>query len=152
MTMALPAQRVLNSELTKEVGRPVIKFEVLHIEATTTLNVTFVSKAGPWREGLWLATSGILEVAGTRSDQLTIWMDTAPQSFDISVVETSDGLLRLYNIWDSGRGLKRESLSATSGMLKEERPDGSIVYRANDIGRNPQFDKLVFEIRRSTSN
>jgi hypothetical protein len=32
-------------------------------------------------------------------------------------------------------------------MLKEQ-TDGTTIYRANDIGRQPKFDKLVFELTR----
>ena len=64
------------------------------------------------------------------------------------VVETQDGLLRLNNIWDVGDWRKRRSGSATSGMVKEAGDDGATVYRCNDIGLQPRFDKLVFAIRR----
>jgi hypothetical protein len=143
----LLAQQVVNSQLSSEVGKQVIMIEVLPVRSGTRLNVTFSSQSGTWREGLWLAIDGALEIAGTQADQFELWTDTAPRSFDVDVVESRDGLLRLFNIWDSGRGKKHESQSFTFGMLKEERPDGTLVYRCNDIGRSPQFDKLIFELR-----
>lgn len=147
MSTALPSQRVLNEELTKELGQPVVKIEVFPVKPQEVLTITFVSTSGEWREGIWLATNGVLEIAGTRADQFEVWTDTAHRSFDVEVVATADGLVRLYNIWDSGRGQKRESQSATSGMLKEVQENGAVVYRCNDIGRNHQFDKLVFEVK-----
>lgn len=144
---ALPTEPVLNRELTREFGKPVVKLEVLPIAAGETLKVRFSGTSGGWRQGIWLGVDGELEVAGARGDQFEIWTDTAPPTFDVRVLSTTDGLLRLYNIWDSGRGRRRESQSATSGMLKEQ-TDGTTIYRANDIGRQPKFDKLVFELTR----
>jgi hypothetical protein len=81
-----------------------------------------------------------------RGDQFEVWTDNGPPSFEAKVVRTEDGLLRLYNIWDSGRGHRRESQSETSGMLNEVRNDGTVIYRSSDIGVRPRFDKLVFRV------
>jgi len=145
--MKLPSEPVLNRELSSEVGQPVVKLEVIPITDGETLKVTFKGESGEWRQGIWLGVEGELEVAGTRADQLEIWTDTASASFEVKVIRTDDGLLRLCNIWDAGRGRRRESQSETSGMLKEQK-DRTTVYRANDIGRQPKFDKLVFEVSR----
>lgn len=146
--MRLPSEPVLNRRLTTQVGKPVIMLEVIPVDSGETLHVTFKSQSGGWRQGLWMAVDGELEVAGQRADQFEIWTDTAPPTFDVSVLRTADGRLRLYNIWDSGRGQRRESQSATSGMLKET-TSSRTTYRCNDIGVDPNFDKLVFEIDRS---
>jgi hypothetical protein len=143
--MKLPSVPVLNAELTAAVGKPVVKFEIVPISDGKTLKVAFKSVSGDWRQGIWLGVEGELEIAGTRGAQFRLWTDTAPASFDVRVIRTTDGLLRLYNIWDSGRGKRRESQSATSGMLKEEM-QGLTIYRCNDIGLEPKFDKLVFEL------
>jgi hypothetical protein len=121
--------------------------EVVPVVPNETLRITFTSRSGDWRQGIWMAVDGELEVAGQRASQFEIWTDTAPPASDVQVVRTTDGLLRLYNIWDSGRGHRRESQSATSGMLKET-ADRTTTYRCNDIGTLPKFDKLVFEVRR----
>jgi hypothetical protein len=143
----LPNEVVLNRELSAQLNQPVIKIEVLDVSPGDELRICFQSHADEWRQGLWLGVDGQLEVAGTRSDQMELWTDTAPKQVDVKVIDTRDGLLRLYNIWDSGRGRRRESQSATSGMLKHEVGD-VLEYRCNDIGRNPRFDRLAFEIRR----
>ena len=63
----------------------------------------------------------------------------------MSVVAT-DGWLRLYNIWDSGRGLGPfESQSYTSGMLVTRQGDW-LRYGCADIDA-PQFDRLTFLLR-----
>lgn len=145
--MALPSEPVLNHELTVETGRPVVMLDVVPVAVGERLRVSFRATSGKWRQGIWLGVDGELDIGGTRADQVEIWTDTAPASFDVVVLKTADGLLRLHNIWDSGRGRHRESQGATSGMLKDAK-EGSTVYRANDIGSQPKFDKLVFELRR----
>lgn len=144
-TMRLPSEPVLNRELTAETGRPVVKLEVLPVTAGEVFRVTFKGQSGDWRQGIWMGVDGELEVVGLRADQMELWTDTAPRTFEVKVLRAEDGLLRLYNIWDSGRGRRRESQSATSGMLKEPN-GGSTTYRCNDIGRQPKFDKLIFEV------
>jgi hypothetical protein len=144
---ALPLVQVLNGHLTTEVGRPVVMIEVLPIAPGDRLTVTFKGQSGEWRQGIWLGVVGELRIGESSGDQFEIWTDTAPVTFEVEVLDTADRLLRLYNIWDSGRGRHRESQSYTSGMLREEKA-GTIVYSANDIGTAPKFDKLVFEISR----
>lgn len=143
-----PLEPVLNHELTSEIGKPVVMLDVIPVVAGETLRVRFKGTSGKWRQGIWLGVDGELDIGGTRADQVEIWTDTAPRSFDVKVLKTRDGLLRLHNIWDSGRGRRRESQSATSGMLKETRK-GTLLYRANDIGWQPKFDKLIFEVSRA---
>lgn len=138
----------MNHELTSEIGKPVVMLDVIPVVAGETLRVRFKGTSGKWRQGIWLGVDGELDIGGTRADQVEIWTDTAPRSFDVKVLKTRDGLLRLHNIWDSGRGRRRESQSATSGMLKETRK-GTLLYRANDIGWQPKFDKLIFEVSRA---
>jgi|ERR1700674_5846208 hypothetical protein len=145
--MRLPSEPVLNGQLTKQVETPVVMLDVIPVRPGETLRITFKSQTGDWRQGIWMGVDGQLSVGGHRADQVEIWTDTAPPSFDVEVLRSTDGLLRLYNIWDSGRGRRRESQSATSGMLKETN-HGSTTYRCNDVGSQPAFDKLVFEVER----
>jgi hypothetical protein len=148
--MRIPSKRLLNSELTTEVGRPVVRLEVVDVSEGETLEFAIASTSGSWRQGIWLGVHGELEVAGARGDQLVIWTDTAPKPFQVRVAKTEDGLLRFYNVWDSGHGRLMESQRATSGMLVDE-ANGLVTYRCNDIGLSPKFDKLVFEVRRERS-
>lgn len=143
--MKLPSEPVLNREMTTELGKPVLKLDVVPVAPGQALRITFKGHSGPWRQGIWLGVDGELEVTGVRSAQMEIWTDTAPNTFDVNVLRAQDSLLRIYNVWDSGRGRGRESQSATSGMLKEH-THGSTIYRCNDIGRRPKFDKLIFEV------
>jgi hypothetical protein len=144
--LRIPSEPILNRQLTSELGRPVVKFEVLPIREGETLRIAFRSSSSTWRQGIWLGVHGELEVAGVRGDQFEVWTDTSPPSLEVRVLGSEDGFLRLYNIWDMGPGHHLESQSATSGMLKEVRRDGAVVYPCNDIGTDPKFDKLVFEL------
>jgi hypothetical protein len=140
---ALPDRRL--SDLSDPRGRPVVKIEALPLHPGQVVRLVFEQVNSSWRQGVWLGTDGSLSAAGSASPQLVIWTDTAPPDVEIGC-DASDGLLRFYNVWDSGRGRHRESLSATSGMAVEEIGDGWRRYSCNDIGAEPNFDKLVFRI------
>jgi hypothetical protein len=126
-------------------GREVVQIEALDLQPGQTVDVQFESVASPWRQGLWLDTDGVLRVGDTAAAQLVLWAETAPPDVRITC-EASDGLLRFYNVWDSGRGRRQESLSATSGMAVEVLGDGWRRYSCADIGREPAFDKLVVRV------
>ena len=145
--MRPPSEAVLNSRLTDELGKPVLMIDVIQVRPEDRFSIAFKSQSGDWRQGIWLAVVGEIEIGGERAAQWTVWTDTAPSEFDVSVLRTEDGLLRLYNIWDSRRGYGQESQRATSGMLKET-SEGVSTYRCSDIGLHPTFEKLVFEVRR----
>lgn len=123
--------------------RDVWLIEAVPCRAGDIFTLTFESAAERWRQGVWLATDGVLRVSGQESAQFVLWHDTAPPSVRVDVLKT-DGLLRLYNVWDSGRGRSsHESQSATSGMLREA-VEGGYRYRCNDIGNDPSFTSLTF--------
>ena len=103
-------------------------------KAGDTFILAFEDVQSAWRQGVWLGTEGILRVNGSEAPQVVVWSDTSPATIDLDVVVT-DGWLRLYNIWDSGRDLsEHESQAATSGMLVDERAANGRRYRCNDIG------------------
>ncbi len=146
MTMPLPSKKLPNQNLTGPAGEPVIMLDIVEVREGDELTIAFEESNSDWRQGVWLATSGKLEANEVSASQFTLWKDTAPTSVRVRVLAT-DGLLRLYNVWDSGRGIRdHESQSATSGMVIEDLPDGGRRYRCNDIGWEPKFDKLVFTV------
>jgi hypothetical protein len=100
-----------------------------------------------WRHGVWIAVQGQLEVNGELSAQFVLWADTSPTPLAVQIVSSSDELLRIYNVWDSGRGLGAESQAATSGMLREDVGSG-YRYRCNAIAAEPRFDAIEFTIGR----
>lgn len=127
-------------------GLDVLRVDELPLAAADVIRVVFESVRSPWRQGVWLGTVGTMVVRETSSSQFVLWQDTAPVPAEI-VCEETDGSLRLYNVWDSGRGRSRESLSATSGMAVEELADGWRRYGCNDIGVEPDFAKVVFRLQ-----
>jgi len=137
--------RTLNETLSAELGCEVVKLDALPITDGQLIRLTFEGGTSPWRQGVRVATEGTLRANDVCAPQLDLWPDTAPPTVEV-VCESSDGLLRVYNIWQSGRRPGVESQSHTSGMLVEELQDGSRRYRCNDIGVAPDFSKLVFRI------
>lgn len=140
-----PPGRTLNGELSEALGRDVVKVEALPIAAGQSAHLVLERSNSPWRQGVRFVTDGVLRVVGVEAPQLDIWTDTAPPGVDIECVDT-DGLLRFYNVWQSGRRSGIESRSDTSGMLVEGLADGWYRYSCNDIGIEPDFKKLVFRI------
>lgn len=146
---AMPTARWLSKFLTEREGREIVHLETLPITAGQVVRLRFVSAASPYRAGVWLGTEGVMRLhdfPDEPDDQFAIWMDTAPPVVELTVDET-DGLLRVYNIFDSGKGIQPyERLTMTSGMLRVDKPDGVIEFRCIDRGRDASFDRLVFEL------
>jgi hypothetical protein len=145
--MRLP-HRALNSALTTP-DREVVLIEAVPCSAGDMFVLAFESAEDRWRQGVWLAVDGALDVNSQNSDQAVLWQDTAPVEVRFQVRETHDGLLRFYNVWDSGRGLGPwESQMHTSGMLREQVGDGVARYSCSDIKPDPTFKALVFTLTR----
>ncbi len=143
---SLPTSRVLSATLDSD-EEEIVKLEVLEVVPGQVMRLQFEEVASDWRQGVWLAAGGELVTGGERSPQFVLWSDTAPPEVEVTIADT-DGFLRLYNVWDSGRGLGTfESQSATSGMIAEVLGDGRRRYRCNDIGQPPDFGKLSFVVK-----
>jgi len=127
-------------------GQPAVMIDSIVVVPGQRVALTFETVGPRWRQGVFLATNGQLMTANEASRALVLWSDTAPTTSLIEIAET-DGRLVLYNVWDSGRGIRRfESQSHTSGMLVEKLADGSRRYSCTDIGAVPDFGRLVFRI------
>lgn len=138
--------RTMSSVVVGPDGLPTVKVESLPVAVGQRITLRFESVGPRWRQGVFLATDGQLVAGGTSSTSLVLWSDSAPNEVAIEVAET-DGRLVLYNVWDSGRGRGPfESQSATSGMLVESLPDGSLRYSCTDIGVEPDFGRVVFKV------
>jgi hypothetical protein len=145
MDRGVPKKRAINPHLAEVGVSDVVMIDVLSVVDGALIRVVFEAVDSPWRQGVWLATDGVLRVNDVESDQLTLWEDTAPGVVEIEIVET-DGFLTFYNVWDSGRYPHHESQSATSGMVVSDVGDGRSRYACNDIGYDPTFEKLVFTV------
>lgn len=139
--------RVLSNTLVGPRGEPVVKIETIDVSRGQGVTITFEHVAPRWRQGVFVATDGVMRVACASSPSFVLWQDSAPAVSTIEIVET-EGSLTFYNVWDSGRGKGRfESQAATSGMLVEHLGERSSRYRCNDIGVNPDFHQLVFSVQ-----
>jgi hypothetical protein len=85
-----------------------------------------------------------LTIGETTAPSMAVWADRCPPEFDVSI-EAPDGILHLYNIWDSGRGQK-QSQQEGAGMLREEFGPGMTRYRCNDGHAEATFEHLVFTL------
>ena len=146
-SFTLPAARIMSKAFRDAGQDDVVKWEVFPARTGETLRLVFESANVDGRHGVWLMTDGGLRVNGQEAESMDIWQDTAPSVVEINV-ETSSGVLHLYNIWDTGEG--RSSQSWTSGMRVEEIPLGR-RYRCNDIGFEGRFNDLVFRLERSSA-
>jgi hypothetical protein len=144
--------RTLNAELSKSRGREIVMIEAIAVSLGRVVRITFEDTQSPWRQGIWLGTEGSLRAGEASSPQLVLWADTTPPVVDV-VCEQTDGVLRFYNVWDSGRGKGEfESQSATSGMDVEDLGDGIFRYACNDISQDPSFTKLIFRVENGDSS
>lgn len=144
--MKIPDRVMFNTALTELFGEPVILMDALPVEPGDRLRIEFVSATSARREGIWLGLEGMGVLDGAAGAQFVLWagQDRPPQSI-LTIHSTEDGLLRLNNIWDGGRG----ALSQTDfcGMLRVD--DGvTSTYRCTDVGTTPTFDSLVFTVSR----
>jgi hypothetical protein len=135
----------MNSLLSDKLRAPVVKLDVIPVLLGEVLQLDILTSLGPLRRGVWVGVEGEMEINGEVDDQFVLWADTVAGEVKITVRRTDDGLLRLYNVWDSGRG--RRSQTDYSGMLKSVADGGQVAtYSCHDVGSEPEFDKLVFRL------
>lgn len=144
--MSLPG-RVVSSVLSTP-EREVVLIESVECSEGDRFLLTFESVDPRWRQGVWLAVEGILTVGDATTSQVVLWRDTAPDQVQLEVTSTGDGLLRLYDVWDSGRGLGPwESQSHASGLIAEAVEGGSDTTAVTST-QIRAFDSVVFTLRR----
>jgi len=110
------------------------------------IELTFESTNSSRRQGVFIATEGLLTIAGTDARAFNLWADTTPNPLIIRCRESRSGVTVLYNIYERLPG-QMMSQSYTSGMLIDPIPGGARRYRCRDVGSEPVFESLVFSIR-----
>jgi hypothetical protein len=133
-------ERIYNTAFQAKGRDDVVKWDVIRIKNGEKIKIIFESVSSTWRQGVWLKTDKGLVVNGIHCVSVDLWFDTAPREVKCECF-TKDGFLSVYNIWDAGRGYKRESQALSSGMLIDELPNGR-RYHCNDIGFETEFDKF----------
>lgn len=131
------------------LGNTVCLYEELAVSSPSSIRIRIERVSSEWRQGLWLGqmvrNSRLrLTVAETTAPGMGIWTDRCPPEFEVQI-EAPDGILHLYNMWDSGRG-RRASQQDGAGMLREEAGPGVVRYRCNDGHAEATFEHLVFTV------
>jgi hypothetical protein len=136
--------KIYNKKFT---DKEVLLWDVQEVKDGEELKLTFISKNSEHKQGVRLAIDvgdGFLEYNGMQSKGFEIWENSSPKEITLKCV-TTEGLLSVYNLYDSGRG--RRSQAFSSGMVIEEQGN-KITYYCNDFGLETNFDKLVFSIEK----
>jgi hypothetical protein len=132
--------------MTDRLGLDVWYTDAIQLKPGDGLELWFESTNSPHRQGVFLATEGVLAVADHTSRAFRLWADTAPRPVVIRCVETALGELVVHNVYQAA-GRSPMSQAHTSGMLIEELAEGGRRYRCCDAGAEPTFDRLTFSIR-----
>ena len=123
----------------------VVLWDVFPVSDGEILRLVFEGRKSDAEQGVWLMTDSGLTVGGKSGKDIDLWFGDVPGKEALITCRTKDGLLSVYNTWDTGRG--RRSQGYTSGMLVEDLPNGR-RYRCHDFGLEPEFDRLVFRLER----
>lgn len=94
------------------------------------------------------ARGGFVELNGQELDDVVLWSDSAPQKVVVGFrpVKADEPMtVRIWNAWRDTAGTMQAWIG-NSGMLIEERDDGSTVLRCSDGFEDPSFDDLVAEL------
>lgn len=145
LNMKMPVQPVLNTHFIGKVDAAVILWDVLGLNNGDAVRLKWKSVNSPWRQGVWMGSDLGIIVNSIQCKSIELWFDNSPKEIDI-IVNTSNGFLHIYNIWDTGRGGGSGSQSYTSGMLVEVDDCGIRHYRCSDFGEEPDFSRIVFDI------
>jgi hypothetical protein len=142
----LPAKPIMNTAFAERGRNDVVMIDVFDVVSKQTVELTFESRKSSRRQGVFLISSGVLEVNHQQSASMVFWQDTAPTV--VRMVYTGEnGLLRVYNVWMEEGNQSMQSQAWSSGMLIEPLERGR-RYRCNDIGFDTDFDRIVFRLER----
>ncbi len=139
--------RTLNEEISTLLGHDVVLVDAIPLRVGQVVTLTIEQAKPSPRQGVSLGTEGMLQIGERKKPQLIVWADETPLVAEV-VCEATDGLLRVYNVWEPRDGSPGfESRLRPSGMIVEELDDGSRRYACNDIEfDNPDFQTLVFRL------
>jgi hypothetical protein len=145
-TTPLPPAPIRNKAMTKRLGFDVWHMDGIDISADDAFALTFESANSPRRQGVFIATEGLLIIDGVEARGFDLWYDTTPRPVLIRCRESSSGRAVLYNIFEREPG-RQMSQAHTSGMLIEALPGGGQRYRCCDVATDPIFDRVVFTMQ-----
>ncbi len=133
-------------------GQRVQMMYEMHPAGTEELEITFEQPSPARPQALRLRARGaVLEINGSRLDDVVLWSDSAPESVIVRVVPDKFSKapmnLRLWNAWRDPAGTMQAWIG-NAGMRVEQRDDGSTVLRCSDGFDEPTFNDLVAVLKR----
>lgn len=115
------------------------------VSKVTMCSITFISIDSEWRQGIVLNTKGDFEINGQKlPNKIVLWYDTAPKEVLIKI-NSSNKLLLLYNVWDTGNGTIQYGHNG-AGMHIEEK-EGYKIYHCNDGVPDDDLNDLIFTVQ-----
>ena len=123
----------------------VVHWDVLNIKCKQDFYLDFINTNSQYKQGVRLAVDvgeGYVEVGGYKAKGVYIWEDSFDDRIKIKCY-SPEGLLSIYNVFE--RNEKRMTLTDSCGMLVET-TGNKTLYKCNDYGFEPNFDKLIFQI------
>lgn len=111
-----------------------------------SLNFNFIETNSEWKQGFILKTKGFFKIDGldTVKETIVFWEDTAPKDFIVNV-NSKDGNLLVYNVWDFGNGVTQAWRNGAAIEIKETCKNKR-VYFCNDGHPDFDFDDLIFSM------
>lgn len=127
-------------------GQRVQMMYELNAEVDQDLEIRFKDLSPARPQGLRLrARGGVLDVNGSRLEDVVLWSDSAPEVVNVKLVPAKGKgpmNVRLWNTWRDAAGTMHAWIG-NAGMLVEHHDDGSTDLRCSDGFDEPTFDDLV---------
>lgn len=120
------------------------------VQTDEQLRLVFESANSDWKQGVTLRTVGVLSIEGVKYRRgAVIFQHENKREVDVRVVESKDGILWVWNVWDNRSEPPRATLSKVGecGMLVEGLPDG-LRFLCNEGRDDDDYDDLIFRIER----
>ena len=136
-------QSTLELEYRGQIVRRLVSLPITP-KRPVPVNLSFMHAGKRWRQGIHVETDDMIEVLGARSPKIILWQDTAPETLTLTCSSKS-GVLRVWNIWDTGNG-SVESLFNCCGIVLKSLSPRKWELRCNDGYPDDDFADLIVQI------
>ncbi|WP_349407788.1 hypothetical protein [Pseudalkalibacillus sp. SCS-8] len=124
-------------------GKTIMMLDRIAIGKKSKIRIKFEKTNSEWDQGISLKVDKGIIVEGEEIKHLRLWEKHAPSYLEYDV-ETNNGELLLWNIWDTGNGSTDAWINGAA-MIAQDLDNGKI-YFCNDGHPDDNFDDLVFKI------
>jgi hypothetical protein len=138
------------SEFIKSQGQPINykgkklqMIDYFDVGKKGKIRITFLNTNSEWEQGIYLKTDKTLSYDNDKVKDIRFWEAYSPEFIDVEF-ETKNGLLEVWNVWDTGDGVVHAWHNGAA-MIVEEIEHGKL-YHCNDGHPDDNFDDLVFKI------